>query len=315
VIEDPADDETVSLADAIVLLDEVNRLSRELRECEVRLAELDRLAHSDPLIGLPNRRRFEARLSSILSQSRGHRAAMLFVDVDGLKTINDRFGHNAGDRVIAEVGRLLARTVRHTDLVARLAGDEFGVLLEQSDELSAWQMALRIVETVDEAQLRVDGMCLRLSVAVGVAEIQRGDTLKSVFARADKEMYRIKNLRSRNPVRADGRSWPSVGAGYGRWSPDSSQIVFLAFERSTSLVAPVNSSLFVISADGTETRRVNVGLGRSDGMPDWSPDGRWIAFRVDAGDWIDLVVMRPDGSHLARLTLDGVNKDWPRWRP
>jgi Tol biopolymer transport system component len=106
-----------------------------------------------------------------------------------------------------------------------------------------------------------------------------------------------------------------VGAGYGRWSPDSSQIVFLAFERSTSLVAPVNSSLFVISADGTETRRVNVGLGRSDGMPDWSPDGHWIAFRVDAGDWIDLVVMRPDGSHLARLTLDGVNKDWPRWRP
>ena len=216
MIEDPADDETVSLADAIVLLDEVNRLSRELRECEVRLAELDRLAHSDPLIGLPNRRRFEARLSSILTQSRGHRAAMLFVDVDGLKTINDRFGHNAGDRVIAEVGRLLARTVRNTDLVARLAGDEFGVLLEQSDELSAWQMALRIVETVDEAQLRVDGMCLRLSVAVGVAEIQRGDTLKSVFARADKEMYRIKNLRSRNPVRADGRSWPSVGTGHGR---------------------------------------------------------------------------------------------------
>jgi Tol biopolymer transport system component len=106
-----------------------------------------------------------------------------------------------------------------------------------------------------------------------------------------------------------------VGAGYGRWSPDSSQIVFLAFERSTSHVAPVNSSLFVTSADGTETRRVNVGLGRSDGMPDWSPDGHWIAFRVDAGDWIDLVVMRPDGSHLARLTLDGVDKDWPRWRP
>ena len=214
--EDPADDETVSLADAIVLLDEINRLSRELRQCEVRLAELDRLAHSDPLIGLPNRRRFEASLNSILSQSYKHRAAMLFVDVDGLKTVNDRFGHNAGDRVIAEVGRLLARTVRHTDLVARLAGDEFGVLLEQSDELSAWQMALRIVETVDEAQLRVDGVSLRLSVAVGVAEIRHGDTLQSVFARADKEMYRIKNLRSRNAVHADRRSWTPLATDYAR---------------------------------------------------------------------------------------------------
>jgi diguanylate cyclase (GGDEF)-like protein len=141
---------------------------------------------------------------------------MLFVDVDGLKTINDRFGHNAGDKAIAEVGRLLARTVRRTDLVARLAGDEFGVLLEQSDELSGWQMALRIVETVDEAQFCVDGVCLRLSVAVGVAEIEPGDTLESVFARADKEMYRIKKLRSRNAVRIDSRSWPLPAAGYDR---------------------------------------------------------------------------------------------------
>jgi len=106
-----------------------------------------------------------------------------------------------------------------------------------------------------------------------------------------------------------------VGAVYGRWSPDSSRIVFLAFERSTSQIEPLSSSLFVISADGAETRQVNVGLGRSDGMPDWSPDGHWIAFRLDAGDSIDLFVMRPDGSGLTRLTMDGVEKDWPRWRP
>lgn len=208
MIDDATDDETVSLADAIVLLDEVNRLSRELKHCELRLAELDHLAHSDPLVGLPNRRLFVARLGTILTASHRHGAAMLFVDVDGLKAINDRFGHNTGDRAIVEVGRLLARTVRQTDLVARLAGDEFGVLLEHSDELSAWQMALRIVETVDEAQFCIDGIRLRLGVAVGVAEIQRGDTLESVFARADKEMYRIKKLRSRDAARAHGRFWP-----------------------------------------------------------------------------------------------------------
>lgn len=197
MFEDPANDgDVVSLADALVLLDEVERLGRELTRCELRLAELDRLAHSDPLVGLPNRRRFLDSLNSILIEPVRHPRAMLFVDVDGLKAINDQFGHNAGDRVLAEVGRLLVQSVRKTDLVARLAGDEFGILLDHSDELSAWQMALRIVETVDEAQFCVDGVCLPLSVAVGVAAIERGDTSESVFARADKEMYRIKELGS-----------------------------------------------------------------------------------------------------------------------
>jgi diguanylate cyclase (GGDEF)-like protein len=197
VLEDPANaDDVVSLADAIVLLDEVKRLVRELTRCELQLAELDRLAHSDPLVGLPNRRRFLATLNSILIEPARHQRAMLFVDVDGLKAINDKFGHNAGDRALAEVGRLLVQSVRKTDLVARLAGDEFGILLDCSDELGAWQMALRIVETVDEAEFCVDGVCLPLSVAVGVAMIQRGDTPESLFARADKEMYRIKELGS-----------------------------------------------------------------------------------------------------------------------
>ena len=106
-----------------------------------------------------------------------------------------------------------------------------------------------------------------------------------------------------------------LSAAYGRWSPDSSRIVFLASEPGDGKGAPPNSSLFVTSADGTETRRLDSGLGRSEGMPDWSPDGNWIAFRLDAGAWIDLVVMRPDGRGFARLTLDGVDKDWPRWRP
>lgn len=106
-----------------------------------------------------------------------------------------------------------------------------------------------------------------------------------------------------------------ASAGYGRWSPDSSRIVFLAWDPSDRKNAPPNSSLLVISADGTETRRLNAGIGRSNGMPDWSPDGQWIAFRLDAGTWIDLVVVRPDGTNLQRLTVDGVDKDWPRWRP
>src|SRR4030095_15990431 len=105
----------------------------------------------------------------------GHPAAILFVDVDGLKSINDTFGHCAGDQALVEVAKLLVASVRNSDCVARMGGDEFGILLEQLDEGRAWQMALRVVEAVVGAQFCVDGACLPLSVAVGVGMIAPGD--------------------------------------------------------------------------------------------------------------------------------------------
>lgn len=106
---------------------------------------------------------------------------------------------------------------------------------------------------------------------------------------------------------------PDASAAYGRWSPDSSELVFSVSEPSSAKEARPNASLFAMSVDGGEPRRLDVGLG--DGMPDWSPNGRWIAFKRVVGDAIDLYALRPDGSDVVRLTLDGVEKDWPRWRP
>jgi len=195
------DDGGVSLDDAIALLDEIERLRSELSKGEARLLELDRLAHRDPLVDLPNRRSFLTSLEQLIARVERHgvQAAMLFVDVDGLKAINDKFGHSAGDKALAKIAGLLVSSVRKADFVARLAGDEFGILLEHADELSAWRMALRVVETVDECQFCVNGVCLPLSVAIGVGVIQRGDTPESVFERADKEMYRIKAISSAIP--------------------------------------------------------------------------------------------------------------------
>jgi diguanylate cyclase (GGDEF)-like protein len=188
--------DVVSLDDAILLLDEIDRLRHDLARSETRIAELDRLAHRDPLVDLPNRRSFFDQLEHLIARMRryGGNAAMLFVDVDGLKAINDKFGHNAGDKALVQVARLLLASARKADLVARLAGDEFGILLEHTDELSAWQLALRIVETVDQHEFCVGGTCLPLSVAVGVGMIQSGDTAELAVARADKEMYRIKSV-------------------------------------------------------------------------------------------------------------------------
>jgi len=192
------DDGSISLDDAIALLDEIERLHTQLAAAEARLSELDRLAHRDALVDLPNRRSFFASLEQLIARVERYDvpAALLFVDVDGLKAVNDKFGHNAGDQALSKIASLLVASVRKADFVARLAGDEFGILLEHADELSAWKMALRVVETVDECQFCVDGVCLPLSVAIGVGMIEAGDTPETVLARADKEMYRIKALSS-----------------------------------------------------------------------------------------------------------------------
>jgi diguanylate cyclase (GGDEF)-like protein len=201
------EEQAVSFDEAVVLVEEIRRLRSELEKSKARAAELAGLALRDPLVGLANRRSFLATLANLIARVAryGGPAAMLFVDVDGLKAINDTFGHVAGDKTLVEVARLLVASVRKADFVARLSGDEFGILLEHADELSAWETALRVVETVDDSQFCVNGTCLSLSVAVGVGTIQAGDTPEAVLARADTSMYRIKGAGTARPEAAQRR--------------------------------------------------------------------------------------------------------------
>jgi len=194
---DAANDEIAVLQRSEGLAAEVRRLRTELRKCEARLVELDRLAHWDPLLDLPNRRSFLSSLDQLVARVKryGGTAALIFVDVDGLKAINDSFGHDAGDKALIEVARLLKSSVREADLVSRISGDEFGILLEHADELSAWQTALRITETCDDYHsFCIAGICLPLTVAAGVAVIRSDDSPEKVLKRADQEMYRIKGI-------------------------------------------------------------------------------------------------------------------------
>ena len=182
--------------DPLTLLGEIDRLRSELARTEARLAEVDRLAHRDQLVDLPNRRSLISALQHILRQVQydGAQAAVLFADVDGLKLINDKFGHGAGDRALVKVAHVVVESVRKADIVGRLGGDEFAVLLKDTDELSAWRMALRVAEAVGESLLQLGDRALPLSVAVGVAMIEKGDTPDSVLSRADQVMYRFKAI-------------------------------------------------------------------------------------------------------------------------
>ena len=187
-------DEVTNELDAARLLEEISRLRAHVAQLQERIEQLDQLAHQDTLINLPNRRGFMRELERLVDRAQRyeHRAAMLFVDLDGLKMINDTFGHRAGDEALIQVADLLARGVRRSDVVARIGGDEFGILLENSDERSAHDTAARLVDLICGCEFMHDGDSLPLSVAIGVGMIDGSVGPDEVMARADEEMYRRK---------------------------------------------------------------------------------------------------------------------------
>ena len=173
---------------------EIGRLRGEVARLEARVEQLDELAHQDTLIELPNRRGFMRELERVIDrvQRRRDSAAMLFVDLDGLKMLNDSFGHLAGDEALIQVAGLLLGGVRRSDCVARIGGDEFGILLETADETSARETAARLADMIADCDFTHDDDILPLSVAIGYAMIGPDDEASSVMARADAEMYKRK---------------------------------------------------------------------------------------------------------------------------
>lgn len=180
--------------DPVELLAQIEQLQGQVARLEVQVAELDRLAHLDPLVPLANRRGMMRDLEAMIARHHRHGspAAILFIDLDGLKFLNDSFGHECGDAALIHVSEQLLSGVRANDCVARIGGDEFCILLDHADEESAIETAERLVNLVAGDDFLFDGRPMPLSVAVGVTMIEAGDTPASVVARADRAMYCVK---------------------------------------------------------------------------------------------------------------------------
>ncbi len=151
---------------------------------------------TDGLTGLTNRRGFDAVANTVLDLCRrsGREAMMLFADLDGLKSINDTFGHNAGDRALSEFAQILDHTYRASDVIARLGGDEFAVLLTGADQPDPAIPKLR--RALDDFNDATDEP-YRLRVSVGSTRFRphAGDTVDALLARADADMYEDKQRR------------------------------------------------------------------------------------------------------------------------
>ncbi|WP_194711930.1 sensor domain-containing diguanylate cyclase [Noviherbaspirillum soli] len=154
--------------------------------------ELLRLARYDQLTGLANRRLFEDRLEAVLARCRRKqcRAAVLFIDLDGFKQVNDTLGHAVGDLLLQHVAQQLKRSVREVDTVARLGGDEFVILLEEVDQE---QQAMVVADTVRRALLRpahVNGQLLQARASIGLAFYpDHGLEAGHILRHADQAMY------------------------------------------------------------------------------------------------------------------------------
>jgi diguanylate cyclase (GGDEF)-like protein len=188
------DDDEILKQDPTALWAEIARLRATVARLERQVGELDRLAHHDALVPLPNRRGFEKQLAGLIDRLEryGDSSALLFIDVDGLKMVNDSFGHDAGDAVLIHVAELLTGGVRQSDTVARFGGDEFAVLLERVDLEQATETAARLTDRIAGTSFTHEGLAIPLSAAIGIAEIRVGDTPEAVLARADRAMYEQK---------------------------------------------------------------------------------------------------------------------------
>ncbi len=162
--------------------------------------EIKHLAYRDPLTGIHNRRGFNEIGEMELERAfrYHHDTSILIMDIDHLKEVNDSFGHLVGDEVLKGVTASIQGVVRQTDIKARWGGDEFIVMLLETNSSDAWEMAERLREHVNKHEFVSAGI---ISVSIGIAGMNPGDTLETLIKRADMALYLSKqNGRNRTEL-------------------------------------------------------------------------------------------------------------------
>jgi diguanylate cyclase len=180
--------------------EDLNSLLAEMQSLQTSLLRDNRSlaakALEDPLTGLANRAAFVARLTTLLDEQLAQeRFVLLFLDGDRFKSINDNWGHAAGDEVLRVIGSRLAALAYKQDLVARLGGDEFAMLItSRATETQLQQLTEEIRETIVQKIMIAEGTPITTSVTIGFAWSQHGDSVESILERADMNMYKNKGI-------------------------------------------------------------------------------------------------------------------------
>ncbi len=173
------------------------RLIEQVKKIDLMNQQLEVLAATDPLTGLQNRRAFEHMLGQELAmlKRRSTPLSVLIIDVDHFKLINDNHGHATGDKILMIIATILTSSARNMDAVCRIGGEEFAIILPDTDKASALEVAERMRATVASADL----LNTSVTISLGAATLLNGENASSLFVRADKAMYLAKQ-KGRNRV-------------------------------------------------------------------------------------------------------------------
>jgi len=170
-------------------------IARDISERKRFEQQLVQLANHDPLTGLYTRRRFQEEVDRHLAEARryGVHGALVFVDLDQFKDVNDSLGHPAGDALLVRVSALLRERLRETDVIARMGGDEFAVLLAHTDKDQAVALTERLLESLRKTTIEAEGRPINVTASIGIALFpEHAANLDDLLARADLAMYQSK---------------------------------------------------------------------------------------------------------------------------
>lgn len=191
-LDDQLDSHEIDAQAIATLMEEIAGLRLRLAISEGRRAQLEQLIDTDPLCPVLNRRAFERELSRAINWSKrtGKGGSVLFLDMNGLKQINDTYGHVTGDKAIERVAKMLILSCRSTDLIGRLGGDEFAVIMPDTPPSGALIRGQRVGELLAGIPLlAADQTPLTLSAAYGAAAYDATCSVKQVLDQADAAMY------------------------------------------------------------------------------------------------------------------------------
>ncbi len=199
---EPADMTPAVRAALQTLITELDDLKLEVSRLKAQLVEAEEMADRDPLTPVKNRRAFarEVQRAANFLRRYGGAASVVYFDLDGFKSVNDRFGHAAGDAALRAVAERLAGNVRESDVVGRMGGDEFAVVLTQADHSTAEAKAQALAALVEQAPVQCGDWSVPLHISYGVREITPEADAETVIAQADAAMF----VRKRASRAADG---------------------------------------------------------------------------------------------------------------
>jgi diguanylate cyclase len=173
----------------------IEQLETERNALQRSLEREHELAQTDTMIGMPNRLAYEKRIEVAFEawQTAGRPLCVAAIDIDHFKSINDTYGHTAGDAVLRIIGQALLKHVRPCDFVARYGGEEFIVLFDGADEHEALQVCERLRGKIQHLAFHASKQPVRVTASIGLAQFHAGDTPQMVFDRADLALYTAKN--------------------------------------------------------------------------------------------------------------------------